>query len=40
MSKAFDGSMSDDVSLESLTVNQLKAMLDEQGFPNLARKPN
>ena len=38
MSKAFDGSMSDDVSLESLTVNQLKAMLDEQGLPKSGKK--
>ena len=38
MSKAFDSSMSDDVSLESLTVNQLKAMLDEKGLPKSGKK--
>ena len=38
MSKAPDGSMSDDVSLESLTVNQLKAMLDEKGLPKSGKK--
>ena len=38
MSKASDGSMSDDVSLESLTVNQLKAMLDEKGLPKSGKK--
>ena len=30
--------MSDDVSLESLTVNQLKAMLDEKGLPKSGKK--
>jgi len=38
MSKASDGSMTDDISLESLTVNQLKAMLDEKGLPKSGKK--
>ena len=38
MSKASDGSMSDEVSLESLTVNQLKAMLGERGLSKSGKK--
>ena len=38
MSKAFDSDMNDEVSLESMTVEQLKAMLEEKGLPKSGRK--